>query len=113
MEKKICQFRQGDVLLEKVDSLPTTATPVGHNTVAKGEKSNHHHLATGDTLLYEDTKTGTSYLVVNTEGKLEHINVITNLMAEHNPIVLEKGVYEVVHQREYNPYTKLAQRVRD
>lgn len=112
------QFRQGDVLLQRVEALPAGATPVENKTVAKGEHSNHHHILTGDALLFEDKQTGKLFVqVVSPTGKLEHINTLTGQIAEHLPIEqargFEPGVYEVIPQKEYNPFTKAAEAVRD
>lgn len=104
------QFRQGDVMLRQITKLPKGVSKSKTTVVAVGE-GHHEHKAIGDleVMEYEDTY----YLAVNTEGKLVHVHTGTETQAEHLPIELEQGFYEVIHQRQYNPYEKAIERVRD
>jgi hypothetical protein len=91
-------YRQGDVLLLKVNELPTDATPdqsEGHRIVlAYGEVTGHAHaLSTAHAALY---KIGDERYVVAQDGA-------TLVHEEHSAITLEPGVYRVVRQREYAP----------
>lgn len=108
MEK--VQYRQGDVLLEMVESVPSGAKKAKNNVVAVGE-GHHVHEAFGDIDVMEAD--GESYMVVNTEGTLEHVIPGTRTKAEHNEIVLPAGNYRVIHQREYDPYENIIRQVRD
>lgn len=108
--KKQFQARQGDVMLRKITSLPTGVVKAKSQVVAVGE-GHHEHKAIGDLEVLEHEET--LYLAVNTEGKLVHVHTGTETLAEHLPIELEAGFYEVIHQRQYNPYEKAIERVRD
>lgn len=107
---KKAMYRQGDVLLKKVERIPAGARKAKTNIIAEGE-GHHNHLAIGDVDVMEHEET--LYLAVNTDGKLVHVHTGTETQADHLPIELPAGNYEVVHQRNYNPYEKAIERVRD
>lgn len=92
-------FRQGDVLLVRVDNLPpdsvAEAPPEEHRVVlAYGEVTGHAHAVS--------TSAATMYALK--EERYLKIATTTNLVhEEHSPIILEPGVYKVVRQREYSP----------
>ena len=104
------QYRQGDVLIVKVDSIPAGAKAVKTKVVAEGE-GHHEHVVTSEVDVVEND--GTLYLVVSKSGKLEHVTKGTRTKAEHNAIDLEEGYYKVVLQQEYDPYEDLIRQVRD
>ena len=88
-------FRQGDVVLVEVQSMPARATALDHRILAKGEVTGHQHQVTeGDATLYEHE--GTLFLRVESETA-----VLTH--EEHEPIMLPKGTFRVSIQREYEP----------
>lgn len=68
---------------------------LGHSILAEGEATGHkHEIVEGDIELFEIE--GTLYLRVKSEeAKLAH--------PEHKTIAIEKGTYEIDHQREYVP----------
>lgn len=86
-------YRQGDVLLIKVLSLPADVKPLDHTTVAYGEATGHHHSFTSQATLFQS---GPLMFVVAEPGA-----VLTH--QEHAPIAVDPGVYEVRIQREYHP----------
>lgn len=97
-------YRQGDVLIERIDTLPTDLTPVdrdqGRVILAYGEVTGHAHaITTPDVTLFtrEDmTEMEGRFLLVEKEhAELRH--------EEHATIVLEPGAYRVKRQREYAP----------
>jgi hypothetical protein len=92
------QYRQGDVLIMKVDSMPPEAVPVepdGDRVVlAYGEVTGHAHaLSVSGASLYEHTEG--RFLKVVAPSALVH--------EEHSPIELDPGIYKVIRQREYAP----------
>lgn len=107
------QFRQGDVLLIKVNNIPKNVKVINDKIIAHGESSNHCHRVTDniDVLEYD----GELFLQVNEKGKLEHVLVSNpdTWTQEHNPIELEKGYYKVIKQVEYDPYEKHIRNVMD
>jgi hypothetical protein len=91
-------YRQGDVLLVKVDSVPKGATREKNNedsiVLAYGETTGHaHRLKATGVLAYQWQ--GDRLIEVTETSALTH--------EEHSPITLVPGVYKVVHQREYTP----------
>ena len=94
------KYRQGDVLLTKISSLPLAAKPVEDNgtiVLAYGEATGHHHaIRNGKAKMYTDLETLASYIeVAEAMALLEH--------EEHATIILEPGIYRVGLQREYHP----------
>ena len=91
-------YRQGDVLLVKVEELPSGAEelpPSDRIVLAYGEVTGHAHaVAQMEARFYAlgDVR----YLAVGDAGaKLVH--------EEHSTIALNPGIYRIVHQREYVP----------
>lgn len=91
-------YRQGDVLLLKVDGMPPDVVPVdldnGRVILAYGEVTGHAHaLNPAGATLY--ARGDERFLTVTEPTPLVH--------EEHNPIELPAGTYKVVRQREYAP----------
>ncbi len=90
-------FRQGDVLLVRVDAMPR-GQPIepegGRLVLARGEATGHHH-----SVAVEDAE-----VVDAAEGVFLRIMAATPLVhQEHAAITLEPGTYRVLRQREYAP----------
>ena len=96
---KPVQYRQGDVLLERISALPATAYLEHENgpcVLAYGEASGHaHQVRTQGRLWIDPAVPERRYLEVTAPTQLEH--------EEHGAIALEPAVYEVMLQREYDP----------
>jgi hypothetical protein len=95
------QYRQGDVLFCAVDAIPVGAKPVPKDgdrvVVARGELTGHAHAfaAAGVRMLHEKGS-GRSFLLIGEGGApLCH--------EEHDPILVPRGSYELIRQREYAP----------
>ncbi len=96
-------YRQGDVLLQKIDQLPESAQPVEFENrensenrivLAYGEVTGHcHALSTATACMY--TFLGERLIDVKEGALLRH--------EEHATIKLPQGVYKVIQQREYVP----------
>jgi hypothetical protein len=108
MEVKL--YRQGDVLLRKINAMPEFASwgkpkPVAGGIVAEGEATGHHHRMVGDAEVVTGTTefrrgNGSSFgsgMFVTVAGPAQLVH------EEHAALDLEAGVYEVVRQREYAP----------
>jgi hypothetical protein len=83
-------YRQGDVLIQKIDRLPVDAREVEWDDrviLAYGEVTGHAHALS--------TAEGERILEVKPGAKLVH--------EEHATIVLPEGFYKVIQQREYVP----------
>ena len=88
------QYRQGDILFLEIDSLPTKRKRLEHGVVAEGEITGHkHQIADDAALLYED----------GTVKFLEALRETSIVHEEHKEIILPKGFYRVVQQRQYTP----------
>ena len=91
-------YRQGDVLLVRVQSLPRDADRIGRRgaalVLAKGESSGHAHtLDFGADLFMADLE---SFVRIGAKGGvLRH--------EEHGAIYIPRGIYRVVLQRQYRP----------
>jgi hypothetical protein len=90
-------YRQGDVLIRRIKSLPAQkATKRENGVLAYGEVTGHSHklevLERAEVLEIGDGL----FMRVGEEG----VRIIHD---EHAPIVLDPGNYEVVIQREYSP----------
>jgi hypothetical protein len=116
--------RQGDVSLMKVSNIPASAKLKNpkermSSIIARGENSNHSHVAVGKEVeVYEDTD-GTLYVNAKGEFELKHI-LESNWLAgqevwtqEHTPHTFPAGTYKFLPQYEYHPYTDEIQRVKD
>lgn len=112
---------QGDVQFRQISELPKGVKLISLKPIALGEHSGHQHILTGDVQMYEVKDT--VFAVVGKDcGRLQHIhesnfkatNGIEELpVADHGSIVLEPGVYEFWIQNQYNPYSKLMEKVID
>lgn len=101
----VVAYRQGDVGLVPVASIPRNTVPVeGPCILAYGEVTGHCHQIFDDVgCALVEGEAGVRYLSVERIAELKH--------QEHSTISLPAGVYEVRHQREYTP-TEIV-RVRD
>lgn len=106
MEHDVETFRQGDVLLVRIDEseakcLIADVAPVarenGRVVLAHGEVTGHSHaLVQSAVKLYEVEKTvRMTILIVPTTARVYH--------EEHSAITLRPGAYEVIRQVEYTP----------
>ncbi len=88
------QYRQGDILIERITTIPRQAVTRTDPVLAHGEATGHCHTVDGAVALYE--RDGVLYLRVGSEGA-------TVTHQEHATISLVAGVYQVTRQREYAP----------
>jgi hypothetical protein len=98
MTDPLQQYRQGDVLLEAVDQIPSEArqeTARARIIVAHGEATVHHHSLNASAADWWKTADDQQFIEVKRPANLEH--------QEHAPITLQPGRYRVVRQREYTP----------
>jgi hypothetical protein len=90
-------YRQGDVLIIPVDTIPTGLTRTKKVTLALGEVTGHHHSILEGAIGFADNETElTEYFSVESESaNLTH--------QEHDTISLPQGNYRKVIQVEYTP----------
>jgi hypothetical protein len=87
-------YRQGDILLKKIEAIPEDVKPSTDDVILRGEATGHAHRIENGTIF---TRSGTSemYIEANVGATLVH--------EEHSTIQIEAGFYEVIRQREYDP----------
>jgi hypothetical protein len=94
-------WRQGDVLVVPVESIPENVKPVkrenGNVVLAHGEVTGHAHAIKSEhAALFSDPTLMAIFMTVGTETVLlEH--------QEHETISIPPGNYRVIRQREYHP----------
>ena len=96
-------FRQGDVLIVPVKSVPKAASERverenGCCVLAHGEVTGHaHKIADGRAALFRDPKLMAVFMHISGDAPvaLEH--------DEHDTISIPPGSYRVIRQREYTP----------
>lgn len=94
-------YRQGHILLGRVDKLPESATPVphkpGHVVIATGETGREHVFKSQRVELFQQD--GALFIEVTGDDPvdLEH--------PEHGVIEVDPGVWKVIEQREQDPET--------
>lgn len=112
MLKGKTRFRQGDVILTRVESIPGNLKEYGRDergraVLALGEVTGHAHAIESESVkVYGNTPENLGlekYLEVMEEAVLTH--------EEHAPIHIAPGKYRVIIQREYHPQE--IQNVRD
>lgn len=92
-------YRQGDVLIRKVSSLPEKAKALlpdmklNKVVLAYGEVTGHAHAISVDEAVKYEAGADTFLEVISESANLNH--------EEHSTITLPNGVYEIVHQKEY------------
>ena len=91
------QIYQGDVMIERIASLPSGTRKVRTNgLLAEGEATGHHHsVAVLDAAEVLEIGDGL-YLNVTAEGGVSIVH------QEHDAVHVDPGIYRVVRQREYD-----------
>jgi hypothetical protein len=98
---KPIQYRQGDVLIERVDQVPEGAVKQkvkGAIVLAHGEATGHHHALECDKADWWKRGEGLGaeqFIALPKPGRVTH--------QEHSTIELPAGRYRVTRQREYSP----------
>jgi hypothetical protein len=96
-------YRQGDVLICRVDEIPTDAKELPRAkrgvVLAEGEVTGHaHRIPSRHAKLYR-TEGDAKFLRIGAGGK----RPVALLHEEHSPVTLPPGNYRVTIHREYQP----------
>ena len=92
-------FRHGDLLIVPVDQIDRRNRR-NDKILAEGEVTGHHHMISGNAIVYGNRKDAVQYLeIVDPSADITH--------EEHNTISLSKGNYNVIKQREYDPIAEI------
>jgi len=101
-------YQQGDVLLERVESIPETKKAVkkinGRHILAEGEVTGHAHAV---------VDAGVKLFEAGTEKFLSASEDFTVVHEEHKNITLPKGDYKIRIVKEYDHFEEEAREVRD
>ena len=101
-------YRQGDLGITPIKELPANLKKVESPILAYGEITGHNHRLLERTAnqfeVLEDEK-GNTYLKINQPTDLVH--------EEHKKITIEKGLYFISHEREYDYAEQELKRVAD
>jgi len=93
------QYRQGDVLIEAIKTIPDSAKPErpkGQRVVlAEGELTGHAHTLPASSVMALAVPEGDLFIRVRRASLLMH--------QEHGKIEIPAGEYRVTRQREYSP----------
>ncbi len=93
-------YRHGDIRLKRIEFIPEESTKTEESykyIVAHGEATGHKHCLESSNIQVW-LKDDAIYLVLENTGILTH--------QEHNRINIHPGCYEVIHEREYDPFSK-------
>ena len=96
-------YRHGDLLIKQVKKIPEFATQLSTNIIAHGENG-HIHKIHGVHQVYE------------TPDKQIHFEAKQDVLLkheEHLTLKISKGNYEVIHEREFDPFKNIQQEVID
>jgi hypothetical protein len=89
-------YRHGDVMIQRIDRLPSNAQQQVGATLAHGEATGHSHRFAQSNLVQLWERNGTLFLEVKaTSAALVH--------EEHHRIDVPQGFYRYWKQREYRP----------
>src|SRR5262245_39698213 len=94
-------WRQGDVLIERVESIPSSARPLRRPVLASGDSTGQRHQIKDRRtarLLSADEGGITQLFLEVTAGEAGVVH------PEHAGIVLPKGAYRVWRQREFGDW---------
>ncbi|MDH3324256.1 MAG: hypothetical protein OEL89_01305 [Candidatus Peregrinibacteria bacterium] len=93
-------YRQGDILLKPINSIPEEARKK-NLVLAEGEVTGHYHQFVDPTIVSVYEVNEQQYVNVREKAELTH--------DEHHNLFIEKGVYEVVRQREVDLLNEVRQ----
>jgi hypothetical protein len=102
-------IRHGEVTLLPVNKLPKGSKAVHDLFIVGHSETGHHHVLESKKFEVLTTDTSELYLRLFEPGKLVHQKTVNR----HNDLIVQPGIYKVTQKLEYNPFTKMMQRVFD
>jgi hypothetical protein len=103
-------YRHGDLLIRGIEKLPEGLVKVKSNIVAEGEFTGHNHTIVADKAVVLTDKTGKKYLDLS----LLSGRSVTITHPEHKSIEIPcKKYYEVIIEREFDPFENKIRQVKD
>ncbi len=106
-------IRHGEMLLIPIDKLPANVEQIheGREFIVAHSETGHHHVAVGDVTAFRPIGGDSTdvYLRANKESRIEHRKTFD----KHETKTLQPGIYLCRGKNEYDPFSKLIQKVRD
>jgi hypothetical protein len=102
MLMKTENYRQGEVYLVAVDSIPAEAKQREDKVVARGEATGHRHELSGGTVYCDEKGNLFFHATAKRGARLRHQDA-SGKVAEHADVKVKPGKYKVVIQKEYFP----------
>lgn len=101
-------IRQGDILFIQVEKKPDDYQLNNSLVIAEGEVSGHkHQVISGSAQFYRSDKSVLEWSYDSQViGYLEVKNSAIIGHDEHLPVLLTKGIFAVIKQRNFNPFEK-------
>lgn len=96
-------IRHGDVLLKKVEGVESKGEVQGEYCLAEGEATGHHHMVRGNVIPFSIGDT--PYIKALSTLDLTH--------EEHSALQIPEGTYEIIIEREFDPFREEMKRVVD
>lgn len=99
-------YRHGDLLIKEISKLPDNLKKLDNTTLAYGEVTGHHHTITKQpwVTVYQNDG-GIKFVQLDEKAELTH--------QEHKTIEIEKGLYEVIIEKEFDPWSEEINKVKD
>lgn len=101
-------YRHGDLAIKPLKELPQGLKKLNSNIVMSGEATGHHHRLlerTNNQFSIMEDVNGNKYLQINEPTDLVH--------EEHKTITIEKGIYLVDREEEYDYFEETIKQVQD
>jgi hypothetical protein len=98
IKEEITLFRHGDLLIKKINSIPKECKKLSTNILAEGEVTGHHHKLNGSFQIFQNSQK-VKFIETFEQVRLTH--------QEHSQLLIPKGVYVVVEEREFDPLENL------
>lgn len=111
--------RSGDHYLHEAKEIPKGLKEIKHNgrfVFGVGEATNHNHtivMDKADDLIIRQDEKGDYYFELLADGKLMHLEGLSDKVADHKTIPIKKGIYKQVHERELDIFSGIARKVID
>lgn len=111
--------RNGDHYLVPVNSIPDGLEEVKHDNVftfGTGEASNHNHnlyTKTKESVKIFKDKNGDYWFDLREDAEIRHVEGDSTKTADHEPLVIKKGMYKQNHEREVDIFSQVTRKVID
>ena len=106
-------YRHGDLLITRVNALPSGLVQINPKTIAEGEISGHKHRLVGNANVCVNWEEKHRSINDYHEVWFKAFNKIKVIHEEHKTLELPKGVYKVTKERQFDPFQGITQKVVD